>query len=132
MMKQLSSYSYPCIQVFDELAESEDVYTQCAAPLVKAACSHGVATCFMYGQTGSGKTHTMSAIQAGVANDVFELAAGDPISLLYFELVGKHCHDLLDEARTELALKEGSDGYVHVVGAGELSVTTPEELMAGM
>jgi len=132
MVKQLSSFSYPCLQVFDEDAESEEVYLQCTAPLLKVAAANGVATCFMYGQTGSGKTHTMSTIQACVAADIFELAGGQPIFLAYFELIGKRCYDLLDPEHTEVFLKEGQDGQVHIAGAGELQVESSEELIAGM
>jgi len=63
------------------------------------ACGGGTATCFMFGQTGSGKTHTMSAIQNCVARDVFAAPlGGGSVYLAYFELVGKRCFDLLDEA----------------------------------
>lgn len=46
---------------FGESATDEHVFLRAAAPLVRLACSGGVAALFMFGQTGSGKTHTMSA-----------------------------------------------------------------------
>ena len=50
-----------------------------------------------------------------VANDVFELIDGEEVSvwLAYFELIGKRCFDLMDNAHAEVFLKEGSDGNMH-------------------
>jgi len=134
MVKHLGNYVYPCQQVFDEYVESDEVYLNCGYPLLEHAVNGGVATCFMYGQTGSGKTHTMTAIQECVANDVFELIDGEEVSvwLAYFELIGKRCFDLMDNAHAEVFLKEGSDGNMHVQGAAELQVSGSQELMEKM
>lgn len=53
--------SFGVTHAFGETATDEQVFLRAAAPLVRLACSGGVAALFMYGQTGSGKTHTMSA-----------------------------------------------------------------------
>lgn len=132
MVKYLTSFTYPCQKVYDENSESADVYHECAAPLVEIAANGGVATCFMYGQTGSGKTHTMTAIQQHTSEDIFAMCAGSSVYLAYFELIGKRCYDLMDDAHTEVFLKEGKDKNIHIQGAGELQVEDPEQLKVAM
>jgi len=132
MVKQMTNTVYPCHKVFDEHSENSHVYEACGRPLLELAASGGVATCFCYGQTGSGKTHTMTAIQASVAEDIFGLAQGNQVLMSFFELVGKRCFDLLDDTHTEVFLRAGEDGEMHVSGTTELEVGTTEELVRHM
>jgi len=132
MVKQLTNVTYPCQQVFDETADNDSVYQNCGYPLLQLASSGGIGTCFMYGQTGSGKTHTMTAIQHSVARDVFSQAEGQKVQLVFFELMGKRCYDLLDNGRQELFLRAGQDGDMHVTGATEIEVTDTQGLIGLM
>eukprot|EP00405_Crypthecodinium_cohnii_P045007 CAMPEP_0206582790 /NCGR_PEP_ID=MMETSP0325_2-20121206/34705_1 /ASSEMBLY_ACC=CAM_ASM_000347 /TAXON_ID=2866 /ORGANISM="Crypthecodinium cohnii, Strain Seligo" /LENGTH=1080 /DNA_ID=CAMNT_0054089561 /DNA_START=164 /DNA_END=3406 /DNA_ORIENTATION=- len=121
--------------VFDEQAESGEVYQAAGRRLVAGALDGNVSTMFMFGQTGSGKTHTMSAIQDLASQDLFADAAGQEenwISIEVVELRGNRCFDLLantaDNSRPELRLRERGDGAFGVEGAAELRPRSPEEL----
>lgn len=59
------------------------------------------------------------------------------IQLAYFEIVGKHCIDLLSENRKEIILKDqpgvGPDGFgggVQLLNANEMTVESMEDVMA--
>lgn len=129
-------------RVFDEKASNEDVYREAAQNLVHNCLDGGIGTMFMFGQTGSGKTHTMGAIQALAAQELFQGADGaEPwISVQFVELRGNRCFDLLApsmregrrDVRPELRLREQGDGTYCADGAVDLMPTTPEELCAVM
>ena len=102
---------------FDADATSEQVYALAGAPLVAHALRGGRGALFMYGQTGSGKTHTMEAVHACLAEQVFgggtdgapraaphtaagcvfpAAAAGGvlEVEVLAVEVLGRRCVDL--------------------------------------
>ena len=58
------------------------------------------------------------------------MCGGSSVYLAYFELIGKRCFDLMDDAHTEVFLKEGKDKNIHIAGAGELQVEDTEQLKA--
>lgn len=129
------NFYYPCDRVYDELASNAKVYQESARPLLQLASRGGIATCFMFGQTGSGKTHTMSEIQKAVAQDVFTLpAAAQSLSLVFFELLGTKCLDLLHGERREVKLLADAKGNTNVAGAVRLDLTGqgPKELLEAM
>lgn len=103
--------------------------------MLDVASQGGIATCFMFGQTGSGKTHTMSAIQEAVARDVFTLAAAaEKLDVVFFELLGTKCLDLLHDQRQEVKLLADAKGNTNVAGAVRLDLTGqgPDELLQAM
>jgi len=125
--------------VFDEQAESVEVYRAAAARLVDGALDGGVGTMFMFGQTGSGKTHTMTSIQESAAHDLFKVADGvQPwLAVQFIELRGNRVFDLLapgisdgrrHNLRPELRLQQQGDGSYGADGAVDLYPSTPEEL----
>mmetsp|Transcript_173137 Transcript_173137/g.555180 ORF Transcript_173137/g.555180 Transcript_173137/m.555180 type:complete len:1387 (-) Transcript_173137:544-4704(-) len=125
--------------VFDERAESTEVYDAAARRLVEGALEGCVGTMFMFGQTGSGKTHTMSSIQQCASHDLFADACGEGpwLSVQFVELRGNRTFDLLAPSvsdgrdhnlRPELRLREQGDGSYGAEGAVDLFPTTPEEL----
>lgn len=137
----ISHLTFDFDHVWGEAAENEDVYKSAAAPLVRSALDGGVSTMFMFGQTGSGKTHTMSAIQAMAAQDLFAGADGEEpwVSLQFIELRGNRVFDLLapsisqkksqGDTRPELRLREHADGSYIADGAVDMFPKTPEELV---
>eukprot|EP00992_Anisonema_acinus_P011699 TRINITY_DN7614_c0_g1_i1.p1 TRINITY_DN7614_c0_g1~~TRINITY_DN7614_c0_g1_i1.p1 ORF type:complete len:520 (+),score=130.82 TRINITY_DN7614_c0_g1_i1:61-1560(+) len=117
-------------QIFDEHAATEEVYMMAAQPLVQAALEGDAATCIMLGQTGSGKTHTMTGILDFAGQDLFEAKEeGAIISVSCFELTGSQIFDLLND-RTQVVLREGRAGELHVVGLERCTARSPAELLA--
>ena len=49
--------------VYDEEATQEQVYTDCAQPIIQEVVDGYNGTIFCYGQTGTGKTFTMAGIE---------------------------------------------------------------------
>lgn len=129
-------------RVFGEGAESQDVYTSVASPLIQSSLDGGVSTLFMFGQTGSGKTFTMNDIHERAAKDLFLGADGQEpwVSVQFVELRGNRCFDLLANGvaegrrsvRPEVRLREQKDGSYFAEGAVDLFPTTPEELCTAM
>jgi kinesin family protein 2/24 len=135
IVRELGNYFYPCDCVFDEAANNEQVYQESARPLLELASQGGIATAFMFGQTGSGKTHTMSSIQKAVARDVFTLpAARERLELVFFELLGSRCLDLLHAERSEVKLLADAKGNTNVAGATRLDLASqsPAALLDAM
>jgi|Transcript_11830 kinesin family protein 2/24 len=140
VVKVVDNVGFPCTEAFGAAATNEAVYRAAGKPLLRVAAAGGTATCLMFGQTGSGKTHTMSAIQHAVARDIF--ATSDqtnstgppavPVSVVYFELLGKRCFDLLEDGRREVFLREAADGEVHVRGVPAHEVCSADELTSAM
>lgn len=134
----ISHVTFDFDRVYDEAAESCDVYASAAQPLVEGTLAGDIGTMFMFGQTGSGKTHTMSAIQELAARDLFEGADGDEpwLSVQFVELRGNRCFDLLAPGiqegrktqRPELKIREQADHSYTADGACDLYPKTAEEL----
>ena len=131
---------------FDANATSEQVYALAGAPLVAHALRGGRGALFMYGQTGSGKTHTMEAVHACLAEQVFgggndgapraaphaaagcvfpAAAAGDvlEVEVLAVEVLGRRCVDL--STRAECSLLQQPRGGLEIRAAGGLEPGRP-------
>lgn len=114
--------------------ENDEVYARTvrATDMLSLVLNGGVGCVLAYGQTGAGKTHTMEALEARVANDLFPKAEelsqkfleshtshssktedeGErknifEISASFLELLNKRATDLLDVPEEEV----GEDGY---------------------
>ncbi|XP_015229762.1 PREDICTED: kinesin-like protein KIF27 [Cyprinodon variegatus] len=131
---------------FGPTASQDEVYESCVQPLVESLLGGFNATVFCYGQTGSGKTYTLgggSQDEGGiidrVAQDVFLLLAKQKnndgikavVRVSYLELYREELRDLLDINTNfkELHIREDEKGNTVVVGATEMAVTSPEELL---
>ena len=103
---------------FDGDATSDEVYGAAAAPLVAHALGGGHAALFMYGQTGSGKTHTMEAMHALVAAQVFAPPhlGFHRVEVMVVEVLGKRCVDLCGSTRAECTLLQQPGGYAAMEG----------------
>ena len=110
---------------------NDEVYARTvrATDMLTLVLNGGVGCVLAYGQTGAGKTHTMEAIEARVARDLFPLAeemskkflessgmtaGGDKesvfeISVSFLELLNKKATDLLDVQQQEG--EDTEDGY---------------------
>lgn len=97
----------------------------------------GVGCVFAYGQTGSGKTFTMTALQEGIARDIFNeadrLSEEDgeedrifKIHVSFFELLGKEAFDLLND-RSPVRILEDVHGSVQIPGLTEYEINTSDE-----
>ena len=49
--------------VYDWNCKQEDIFTDCAHPIVNNILEGYNGTIFAYGQTGTGKTHTMTGVE---------------------------------------------------------------------
>jgi len=138
--KYLDHNSFRFDYSFDENSTTEQVYEKSTLPLINFVCAGkgGRATVFAYGQTGSGKTHTMSGIQAMVAEDIFAFL-DDPesgcasediqITVAFYELYGGRIQDLLNN-RHRLRVLEDGKGEVIVSGLEEFEANDPNEFLA--
>jgi len=145
--KYLDHNSFAFDYTFDETSTTEDVYKYSTMPLMNFVCSGkgGRATVFAYGQTGSGKTHTMSGIQAMVAEDLFLMLSDEDetvsvrsegsctlentyVTVSFFELYGGRVQDLLNN-RHRLKILEDGKGEVVVSGLEDYEANNPQELL---
>ncbi|KAI9193152.1 P-loop containing nucleoside triphosphate hydrolase protein, partial [Polychytrium aggregatum] len=117
---------------------NDTIYEQAVRKLVGFALKGGLATVFAYGQTGSGKTFTLTAFEASVSKDLFDLellqqwipgASHDDfeIHLSFFEILGKNAVDLLSE-RAPVKILEDHFRAIQVLGAREVHVRSTNEL----
>eukprot|EP00440_Ansanella_granifera_P036488 gb/GFBE01039589.1/.p1 GENE.gb/GFBE01039589.1/~~gb/GFBE01039589.1/.p1 ORF type:complete len:449 (+),score=133.21 gb/GFBE01039589.1/:1-1347(+) len=127
----ISHMGFQFAQAFDEGANDDDVYMQCAAPAVEHMLGGKVATLFMFGQTGSGKTHTMQGLIARASSHLFaEGDATSPCTLTAFEIAGKTMRDLLDsDPQHELKVMDDKGNKTRVLGARSCEASSPQELM---
>ena len=73
-------------------------------------------TVICYGQTGTGKTYTMVGMLERVARDLEGLS----VEVVFFEIHGKKCYDLLSH-RKEVHLRADASDAVHVRGAKQVT-----------
>ena len=117
-------------RVFTAKANTDEVYLDTAAPLVKVALEGGFATCLMYGQTGSGKTYTMTSIYERAAFELFDsLKEGQTVSVSFVEIAGDKCNDLFNGFKSTQLLT-GKDESVHAFPVVEPVVANADDLLA--
>lgn len=120
---------------FDADANDDDVYNECARPVVEHVMHGFMGTIFMFGQTGSGKTHTMGGLIDRAVDDIFKglQAAGQPVRLTLeaFEIAGKSMRDLLNLTgnATDLKVLEDKNHKTQVMGLSAFEVFSPDNLI---
>mmetsp|Transcript_39482 Transcript_39482/g.86073 ORF Transcript_39482/g.86073 Transcript_39482/m.86073 type:complete len:604 (-) Transcript_39482:205-2016(-) len=117
---------YMVDKAFDQTVGDEQFFQEMVNPLLVHAKQGEGASLVCYGQTGTGKTHTLRGSLDRLSREL----VGTELSLMFFEVHGKKCYDLLQE-RKEVALRADSSERVHVRGAvtKTLTPTTAGELM---
>jgi len=103
-------------RVWPAAASNDDVYAS-VQPLVKRAAFGLDSTVLCYGQTGTGKTHTMVGILERAAKELRRL----DLEVVFFEIHGKNCYDLLS-GRQAVHLRADGQDNVHVRGAKQVSL----------
>ena len=106
----LKNFAYDSVYDCDSL--QQDVYNECAFPLVESVIEGYNGTIFAYGQTGCGKTHTMLGVPEnpdlrGIIPNCFaqifgfidESKSGMKflVRCSYLEIYNEEVHDLLTE-----------------------------------
>jgi kinesin family protein 2/24 len=119
----------PCDYAFDEHSTNETVYKRAVQSMVQAKES---GTVLMFGQTNSGKSHTMQGLEEHVAHDLFGNNKATVVSVVFLELSGKTCRDLLANHNNHgvVNIRDRSDGSVHMVGATTVQVSSSGDLLA--
>jgi kinesin family member 5 len=144
MVEQSSSkHVFPFDYVFGMQTSQEDVYEQCAAPLIHEVFEGYNCTIFAYGQTGSGKTHTMmgelETEQQGVIPRLVEeifygIEEADPaieftLQVSYIEIYNEHIRDLLNPRQDNLQLRETKEDGVYIQDVTEVYVNSNEQVL---
>ena len=155
----LSKRQFTFDSVFDGTVSQSDLYDDIATPLLDAFLGGYNATVIAYGQTGSGKTYTCGSEAHGVksAEELSENAGLIPrfmsdifatlvrrkrasekraesliefkVMASFLEVYGEDIHDLLDEDRRSLPIREDSNGDVVVRGLRDVQVSSHAEAM---
>eukprot|EP01133_Synstelium_polycarpum_P011504 gene11504-13421_t len=125
--------------VFSGRTKQQQVFSECVLPLVDALFQGYNSTILAYGQTGSGKTHTMGSTSTvgvdpedlGVIPRVINLVFDKVdrmkdtraivLRVSFLELYNEEIRDMLNPEPTPggLAIRESSDGEVHIPGLFE-------------
>mmetsp|Transcript_48222 Transcript_48222/g.89807 ORF Transcript_48222/g.89807 Transcript_48222/m.89807 type:complete len:555 (-) Transcript_48222:761-2425(-) len=121
----MTHHHYAFDRVFSAEDGNEEVYAA-VRPLVHWACKGMGATLICYGQTGTGKTHTM----VGALERAVKELEGLDVEVVFFEIHGRCCYDLLRE-RASVRLLADADDNVCVRGARQvrLKSATSTQLM---
>ncbi|CAG8439661.1 5846_t:CDS:2 [Funneliformis caledonium] len=136
--------------VFPSETEQEDVFQDCARPLLDK---------LVEGQTGSGKTYSMGTALDGsdippehqgivpraiyrLFDDLNERKANNPsyefeVLVSFLELYNEDLIDLLNpqnrenhkKGKSDLMIREDANGQIYWAGVKEVSVSSPEELL---
>ena len=117
-------------RVYNEQADSLEVYNESVSPLVRRATIESRAsTVLMYGQTGSGKTFTMRAIFAAAAEDIFrwiDRSRGDYVTICFAELGGSGARDMLANGNGIQMLTDAVSGACSRVYTSSSAIGAPE------
>lgn len=130
------SHRYNFDNAFSETHTNEDVYVQCAKPLIETVMNGGSASCFAYGQTGSGKTHTMlgteedHGIYLRAARDIFEArdASEHQVFVSLYEIYCNSLFDLLN-SRALVIAREDANRRVNICGLTWHEIGSQDELV---
>ncbi|GBC24961.2 uncharacterized protein OCT59_009462 [Rhizophagus irregularis] len=145
--------------VFPSNTEQEEVFQECASPLIDKLVEGYNATLLAYGQTGSGKTYSMGtalddsnippehqgiiprAIRKLFA-DLHERKEKNPsyqfeVYISFLELYNEDLIDLLNpqsrennkKGKNDLIIREDTNGQIHWAGVKEVKVSDPDELL---
>ncbi|EED95723.1 predicted protein, partial [Thalassiosira pseudonana CCMP1335] len=150
---EISKRKFTYDMVFHSTVSNADLYNNVAPNILRAFLNGYNATVLAYGMTGSGKTYTMGSeanvedLQSGSLSerdgliprfvaDIFTMLGERNSSLVdykvsasFLEVYGEAIHDLLDEDRQSLKLREDSKGEVFVVGLSTVPVINDAEAM---
>ena len=128
----LQSSKYRVDRLFNDRTSGKDTHNSLVANLVAFAKDGGIGTLLAYGQTGSGKTFTINQLQELVVPALLadaSILAGDfEIYITIVELAGNSAYDLLN-SRKPIAVREDSQGTMHLAGAAENRITDPEQAL---
>jgi kinesin family protein 5 len=121
-----TSHTFTFDQIFPPSAPQSQVYSSIGLPLLRSCFEGFNCTIFAYGQTSSGKTHTMqgSAVDPGlcprIISAVFARISQSPpstefvVTTSYCEIYLEKIRDLLDPAKTNLAIREDPTMGIYV------------------
>lgn len=150
----LSNRKFTYDAVYDNVSQCA-LYNDVAPPLLEAFLGGYNATVLAYGQTGSGKTYSMgseahttldeggeddgliprfmcdifSSLEQRKAGSSAEKLLDYSVEATFLEVYGEDIHDLLDEDRKSLPIREDSSGQVVVVGLSATKITSNTEAM---
>jgi len=125
-------------RAFDTNADDDDVYAECAQPVVDHVMQGFMGTIFMFGQTGSGKTHTMGRLLDRAVDHIFNEStkANKPlrVTLEAFEIFGRGMRDLLNITGNagELKVREDKNHKTQIVGLSALEVCSSRGLLMAL
>lgn len=143
-----SEFTFP--SVYGMETSQKDVYDSVGRDVLKDVLQGYNGTIFVYGQTGSGKTYTMLGPNGGklsgpreslgimprIANDLFlaiEDASEDvefSIGVSYVEIYKEKIHDLLDQNKRNLTLRENPASHsFYVQDCSRRYVSSPEQIL---
>jgi len=154
---RLGSKHFTFDAVYGGNSRQESIYDDCVRELV-AGCFGGYnATVLAYGQTGSGKTHTMGSSSVDTVlledqgiipravrqmfDEIHQRTTSQPgwsckVFVSFLEIYNEEFKDLLDtqplvgaKGKNNIALREGPNGSIQVVGASEESVSSYDDML---
>ncbi|RIA98533.1 P-loop containing nucleoside triphosphate hydrolase protein, partial [Glomus cerebriforme] len=145
--------------VFPSETEQEEVFQDCASPLIDKLIEGYNVTILAYGQTGSGKTYSMGTALDGsnippehqgivpraiqmLFTDLNERKEKNPsyqfdVYVSFLELYNEDLIDLLNpqsrennkKGKSELMIREDANGQIYWAGVKEVLVSSPDELL---
>jgi hypothetical protein len=124
----MSHHQFAVDNVYDENTSNDELCRQVVDPLLSWAERGNKATMLCFGQTGTGKTYTLY----GALEYISKHLVGKHIRLIFYEVHGNKCYDLLqDRALVHLRFDESEN--LHVRGARSIELNPlkePRELLS--
>lgn len=115
-------------KVFGAEATNDLLTSSEVAPMLALANKGGNATLLCFGQTGTGKTYTLQSclryLISKLSAQIFTEPEGEEstgVSITFYEVFGKKCHDLMNGRKVVKLLADSND-VMHLRGANEISV----------
>jgi kinesin family protein 2/24 len=108
---------YVLDRVWNEEATNNDICIDEIEPLVKQIENGNNASLILFGQTGTGKTYTLVGTLEYLSNRLI----GKTVSIIFYEIHGKKCYDLLSN-RKVIKLLSDEHEEVHVRGAKKVTL----------